>query len=98
MITEIGFEHDTHIESLGGRSHRIQGATTVNVSMVFHGDEIVEALANVQINNMGEHEGLLFIADAIARRDGIGSHSRTPEPIPAPAQRQPTGKRNMDLG
>ena len=99
MITEIGFEHDHYItEDLMGTRQDIPRSTTVNVSMVFHGDAIVEALAHVQVNNMGEHEGLLFIADAVARRDGIGSHFHTPEPTPAPAQRQPTGKRNIDLG
>ena len=99
MIEEINYQHDHHImESIDGHRRAIQGTTTVSVSMVFHGDEIIDALSHAQLNNLGEHEALLLLADAIARRDGIGSHSRTPEPTPAPAQRQPTGKRNMDLG
>ena len=97
VIEEIRYEHDTQImESLGGHRHSIQGTITVSVSMVFYGDEVVEALSHAQLNNMGEYEALLLLADAVARRDGIGSHSR-PEPTPEPTQRQPTGKRVINL-
>ncbi len=97
VIEEISFQHDHFIaEDLRGTRRAILGTTTVNVSMVFHGEELVGALSHAQLNNMGEYEALLLLADAVARRDGIGSHSR-PEPTPEPTQRQPTGKRVINL-
>ena len=107
MIRDINFEHETFVANdLSGRSHLPQrmssGIVSINVSMVFSGHEI--ALAIQEAATMEEAVGLFHIASAVARRDNVFiSDSVTPgavvsEPTPAPAQRQPTGKRNMDLG
>ena len=112
MINEVNIEHNTFVSDILRNPDRIMsaGGSNINVSMVFHGDDIAIALQEASL--MTEHAGILHLADAIARRDGIGSHSpilrrrptlireQIPEPAPtppAPTQRQPTGKRNINL-
>ena len=105
MIEDVNFEHETFIrEDHRGVPQSISaGRVTVTVSMVFHGQEIANALHEAAA--MPEAVGLLHLASAVARRHNVfiglddnGAAVSEPAPAPAPTQRQPTGKRNMDLG
>ena len=95
MFNDISFNHGLN------EPHNM---TSINVSMVFHGREIADAVREASL--MIEAAGLLHLANAIARRDNvfIGSDGASVQPRdrprqePAPTQRQPTGKRNIDLG